>query len=382
MSKRPISSFFTKLPPPQKRPRLTPPPSQKEISSQASSHFQKDISSETSSHLHKELSPEASPQSPPSTHPSYPHPISSLPPTLYTLLTTLPPPPTRPITKPSLNLTFHHPFLPSKTSKQLYTFLRASLPFYRVTYSIKRDNLSTVVNTPRYTTVFGVDSNSYFHSNSSSGSGSEGLALLDTKSNTPVPKERYKACICPPRPIPQCLEILKSIVERETGERYNFILVNYYADSSDSIAFHSDDESFLGPNPTIASLSLGTTRDFLMKHKSEKSLTLKLSLNNGEMVVMKGETQRMWMHSIPKRANTIKGGWTGGGRVNITFRKGVKTACTMNYYRYNVGDGGVFRWDDGRGEMVPFDQGSSSTTTAAAADDDDDYGDSAAVKEG
>ncbi|KAF3919478.1 hypothetical protein ABW20_dc0100141 [Dactylellina cionopaga] len=72
-------------------------------------------------------------------------------------------------------------------------------------------------------------------------------------------------------------------------------------------------------------MSLGTTRDFLMKHKEDKNQTLKLPLTNGELLVMKGATQKKWLHS--------------------------KMACTGNYYRYNVGTGPVYRWDDKKKEM-------------------------------
>ncbi|KAK6532846.1 hypothetical protein TWF281_007018 [Arthrobotrys megalospora] len=329
MSKRSISSFFTKLPPPtSKKPRL--------------------------SHPHEESQETVT--APPTIHPSYPHPISTLPPSLLTLLDTYTRPAPRSIKKTDLEITFHQPFFPSSTAKSLYQFLRSSLPFYRVTYNIKRDNLETIVKTPRYTTVFGVDAHSYFSPAANDGK-YDNITLLDTKTHRTIPSERYKTCTCRPRPIPQCLEVLKNIVERETGESFNFVLVNYYADCSDSIAYHSDDEAFLGPNPTIASLSLGTTRDFLMKHKEDKSLTLKLPLSNGELLVMKRATQRKWLHSIPKRSSTVTGGWTNGGRINITFRKGVEIACTGNYYRYNVGDGLVYRWDEEKGEMVIYEVG-------------------------
>ncbi|KAK6504280.1 hypothetical protein TWF506_002483 [Arthrobotrys conoides] len=327
MSKRPISSFFTKLPPVSKKPRLKTPPKEEE----------------------EEEEPQES--TPPTTHPSYPHPISSLPPSLLTLLDTYTRPTPRSIIKTDLDLTFHQPFFPSSTAKSLYSFLRSTLPFYRVTYTIKRGGLETIVKTPRYTTVFGVDNHSYFSPADKNGKYDD-IFLIDAKTKKAINKERYKSCTCRPRPIPQCLEILKNIVERESGETFNFVLVNYYADCGDSISYHSDDESFLGPNPTIASLSLGTTRDFLMKHKEDKSLTLKLPLSNGELIVMKGATQRKWLHSIPKRSSTITGGWTNGGRINITFRKGMEIACTGNYYRYNVGNGPVYRWDEGKAEMV------------------------------
>lgn len=77
---------------------------------------------------------------------------------------------------------------------------------------------------------------------------------------------------------------------------------------------------------------------------------LKLTLASGDMVIMRGETQSNWLHSIPKR----KGGEADNGRINITFRKAVVPGGTENYYRYNVGDGEVFRWDEERGEMMKW----------------------------
>lgn len=98
--------------------------------------------------------------------------------------------------------------------------------------------------------------------------------------------------------------------------------MNYYASGSDSVAYHSDDERFLGANPAIASLSLGAKRDFLLKHKPvngkqpEGTEVLKMPLGSGDMVLMMGETQANWLHSIPKRSSSL-----AGGRINITFRK-------------------------------------------------------------
>ena len=87
------------------------------------------------------------------------------------------------------------------------------------------------------------------------------------------------------------------------------------------------------------------------------------------MLLMRGETQSHWLHSIPKRKGDaatagIFGAGAGAekGRINITFRKALVPAGTHNYYRYNVGGGGggekngaVFRWDDGAGEMKVWD---------------------------
>ena len=67
---------------------------------------------------------------------------------------------------------------------------------------------------------------------------------------------------------------------------------------------------------------------------------------------MRGKTQANWLHSIPKRA----GGEAEKGRINITFRKAMVKGGTENYYQYNVGVGGVFRWDARREKMVPWDE--------------------------
>src|SRR5699024_1856403 len=107
------------------------------------------------------------------------------------------------------------------------------------------------------------------------------------------------------------------------GSTYNFCLVNYYASGEDSISYHSDDERFLGADPSIASISLGAQRDFLMRHKPTQAVggsrqqPVKFALASGDMVVMRGETQANWLHSIPKR----KGSEAQMGRINITFRK-------------------------------------------------------------
>jgi alkylated DNA repair dioxygenase AlkB len=126
--------------------------------------------------------------------------------------------------------------------------------------------------------------------------------------------------------------------------------VNYYSSGTDSISFHSDDERFLGPEPAIASFSLGAKRDFLMKHKpGVEAKQLKLPLASGDMILMKGRTQSNWLHSIPKR--TGKNVVDDGGRINITFRRAMVKGGTDNYYNYNVGTGPVYKWDEVAREM-------------------------------
>jgi alkylated DNA repair dioxygenase AlkB len=247
-----------------------------------------------------------------------------------------------------LDMVYYQPYMPPTLAPGMFEFYRQELPFYRVQYTIKRGNVATNINTPRFTTVFGIDETSKF---------TDDGTIIDAKMGKKVEANRYK---CAPRPIPQCLDELRKITEGTTGESFNFCLVNYYADGQDSISYHSDDERFLGPNPAIASFSLGAKRDFLMKHKPispkdgqqvEEPKQIKLPLGSGDMVLMRGKTQTMWLHSIPKRA----GSDAGKGRINITFRKAMVKAGTENYYQYNVGAGVVHRWDATKNKMLSWD---------------------------
>lgn len=185
-----------------------------------------------------------------------------------------------------------------------------------MSYTIQRGPTPTNIVTPRFTTVFGLDATSRFDEDGRPG---------DAATRTQIRKEPEYTTI-PPRPLPQSLEVLRKVTEAATKERYNFCLVNYYASGADSVAYHSDDERFLGQNPAIASLSLGAKRDFMLKHKPDPKSgkqppgaeVLKIPLGSGDLVLMRGRTQSHWLHAIPKRAGAAK---EDGGRINITFRK-------------------------------------------------------------
>jgi alkylated DNA repair dioxygenase AlkB len=117
-----------------------------------------------------------------------------------------------------------------------------------------------------------------------------------------------------PKPwIPLLLEI-KQRVEQEAGVRYNSLLINQYRDGKDSVSWHSDDESGLGRNPSIASVSFGAVRSFHLWHRQHKHLRHKLDLEHGSLLLMQGSTQHYWHHQVPKTSRVV------GPRVNLTFR--------------------------------------------------------------
>jgi alpha-ketoglutarate-dependent dioxygenase alkB family protein 3 len=63
------------------------------------------------------------------------------------------------------------------------------------------------------------------------------------------------------------LKLLKDRLEEVTGLKFNSMLANMYRDGHDSVAWHADDETTLGEEPTIASISFGDTRNFEMRKK-------------------------------------------------------------------------------------------------------------------
>src|ERR671935_1968731 len=110
------------------------------------------------------------------------------------------------------------------------------------------------------------------------------------------------------------LSELKQIVEEElAGIKFNSCLLNLYHNGNEGMGWHSDDEKPLGKNNTIASLSFGAERKFSFKHKQTKQI-VSLVLEHGSLLIMKGDTQWNWLHSLPKSKNITQ------PRINLTFR--------------------------------------------------------------
>lgn len=123
----------------------------------------------------------------------------------------------------------------------------------------------------------------------------------------------YSGIRLEPREWTARLETLKELCERASGVRFNSCLVNLYRSGADSMGWHADDEPELGTAPVIASVSLGATRTFRMRHRSTKEIVV-LPLNHGSLLVMAGPMQQYWMHEIPKTKRDV------GPRINLTFR--------------------------------------------------------------
>ncbi len=131
----------------------------------------------------------------------------------------------------------------------------------------------------------------------------------------PAAVYRYSGTRFAPHPWLPELAALRERLRAELGAPFNSVLANLYRDGRDAMGWHSDDEPELGPAPVIASVSLGTPRRFVLKHRRDPALRHALVLEPGSLLVMAGATQRHWKHALPRTAKPV------GARINLTFRQ-------------------------------------------------------------
>jgi alkylated DNA repair dioxygenase AlkB len=159
----------------------------------------------------------------------------------------------------------------------------------KTTISWKQETIQMygkLLNTPRLTAWYGENSKSYAFSG-----------------------KKYD-----PHPWTSELLLIKQRVEQAAGMAFNSVLLNDYRNGNDSVAWHADDEPELGVNPVIASVSFGQARRFDVRHKNDHKLKYSVVLENGSLLIMKGDLQHSWEHQVPKSAKAVK------ERINLTFR--------------------------------------------------------------
>lgn len=130
----------------------------------------------------------------------------------------------------------------------------------------------------------------------------------------PQARYRYSGSDFLPHPWPPALLPLRARLQGECDAAFNSVLVNRYRSGQDAMGWHSDDEPELGPRPLIASLSLGAPRRFVFRDRQAPPRKQELLLGHGDLLLMGGDTQRLYQHALPRTARPV------GERINLTFR--------------------------------------------------------------
>jgi alkylated DNA repair dioxygenase AlkB len=133
----------------------------------------------------------------------------------------------------------------------------------------------------------------------------------------------------------------------------NAAFVNCYDGPGESVGYHSDELTYLGPRPIIGSLSLGVEREFRVRRivpsddeeeilQSEKDVPshqverkqsrtasdtpadtqgqISIHLPHNSLLIMHAEMQEEWKHAIAPAQTVSPHPLSGNRRINITYR--------------------------------------------------------------
>ena len=103
---------------------------------------------------------------------------------------------------------------------------------------------------------------------------------------------------------------IKSILEKQLGVEFYFCLAGLYKDETSSIPYHYD--VIEHDDDVIVSVSFGPPRLFVIKE--DDGTVHNYILENGDVLVMTGASQRNSQHAVPALVNPST------SRINLTFR--------------------------------------------------------------
>lgn len=109
------------------------------------------------------------------------------------------------------------------------------------------------------------------------------------------------------------IEEMRVALSERYGEDFVRTTAALYRDGADSVAFHGDTTARDMVQATVATVSLGCPRKFLLK-PTEGGKSQAYALGGGDLVVMGGTCQRTWRHAIPKVTSDV------GPRIAVMFR--------------------------------------------------------------
>lgn len=120
--------------------------------------------------------------------------------------------------------------------------------------------------------------------------------------------------------------------------RPNAAFANCYDGPAESVGFHSDELTYLGPRPVIGGLSLGVEREFRVKKivgpqddadgdadgddhgQGDGEGQISIHLPHNSLLIMHAEMQEEWKHAIVPAQTISPHPVSGNRRINITYR--------------------------------------------------------------
>ena len=140
------------------------------------------------------------------------------------------------------------------------------------------------------------------------------IPRLQSWHGDPDAEYSYSGLPLVPLPWTSELTLLRERVQIATGQPFNSVLVNLYRSGLDTMGWHADNETVLGPAPWIASYSLGASRDFTLRPRGSRRIDRSLPLGHDQLLLMPPPMQARWEHALPRRARV------SSPRINLTFR--------------------------------------------------------------
>jgi len=127
------------------------------------------------------------------------------------------------------------------------------------------------------------------------------------------PAYRYASIQWSDTPFSDEMARLMNVVQHHASpeKKFNAVLANLYRDGQDAMGWHRDNEKDID-SQCIASVSLGSTRDFAIRHR-QTGQKWTVSLRHGDVLIMEA-MQEAFEHSVPRRKRTDT------PRINFTFR--------------------------------------------------------------
>lgn len=114
--------------------------------------------------------------------------------------------------------------------------------------------------------------------------------------------------------LPPVIAALAPRVAAHASASFTHVGLNLYRDEHDSVAPHNDHLEDLQPGQPIALISLGATREMVIRAKQPPRRVLRLDLDAGSLLLMSYATQLHYDHGIPKQRTPV------GPRISLAFR--------------------------------------------------------------